>query len=160
MRTAAGTSGFGRFVVACAIIIGTGAGCGTSSSPSGPSGSTSYDGTWRGPGLSGGSNVNNIGVISTEFVVASGSITKFTLSFRFVPGTAGCTFTATTASALTNTTFSYTFANGGVTTTVTGTFTSATQGTGTVGRIDFANISCGGTITGFASGDSITFTKV
>ena len=135
-------------------------GCGgkSTTAPS-SSPSSSFNGTWTGRGNSGGASTTNIGVVSLEFVVSNNSITRFTMTFRFTPGSAGCSFTSTAAGAVANNGFSYAFSNAGLTTTVTGTFSSGTQGTGTVGRVDFAAVQCGGTITGFASGDSITFTK-
>jgi hypothetical protein len=150
----------GRLLLVFALVLGS-VGCGSSKSPTAPGSSSSgaYNGTWSGRGASGGASATNIGVVAFDFTVQNNAITRFSLTFRFSPGSAGCTYTATTATTLTNNTFSYGFSNGGFTTTITGTFTSTTQGSGTVGQANFANVQCGGTINGFASGDSITFTK-
>lgn len=153
--------GLGWGCLAVAVVTGL-VGCGgkstTSPSPSSSS-SSSFNGTWTERGGSGGASTTNIGVVSFDFVVANNTITRFTMTFRFTPGSAGCAFTATTAGAVTNNGFTYAFSNAGLSTTITGTFSSGTQGSGTVGRVDFASVQCGGTISGFASGDSITFTK-
>ena len=126
--------------------------------PASPS-TTARDGTWRGAGASGGASTTNIGVTSLEFVVQNNVITRFTLTFRFTPGSTGCSFTATGTATIANNAFTYAFSSGGLTATITGTFSSNTQGTGNTGQVNFAGVSCGGTITGFASGDSITFSK-
>ena len=156
MRTFFRFNRFTRIVLALSMVIGPGTACKSKTSPSA---STTYDGTWRGPGASGGASANNIGVVTIEFVVQNNSITRLTLTMRLVPGTAGCSFVSNTSSAISGTSFSYGFVSGTVTSTITGNFTSLTAGSGVVGRIDFANIQCSGTLTGFASGDNVTFTK-
>jgi hypothetical protein len=149
----------GRIVLVVVVAAGLACGGKSTTAPSSSSSQASFNGTWTGRGASGGGSTVGIGVVSFDFTVANNTITRFAMTFRFTPGSAGCTFTSTTTAPIANNAFSYAFSNAGLTTTITGTFSSNTQGTGTVGRADFASVQCGGTITGFASGDSLTFTK-
>jgi hypothetical protein len=150
---------FGRIVVGAAVLAGLACGKSTTAPSTSSSSSSGFNGTWTGRGTSGGGSTTNIGVVSFDFTVTNNAITRFAMTFRFSPGSAGCAFTSTTSAPIANSAFSYAFSNAGLTTTITGTFSSGTQGTGTVGRVDFASVQCGGTINGFASGDSLTFTK-
>jgi hypothetical protein len=149
----------GRIVVVALISAGFACGGKSTTAPSSSSTSSGFNGAWSGRGASGGGSTTGIGVVTFDFTVANNTITRFTMTVRFTPGSAGCAFTSTTTAAVANNAFSYPFSNGGLTSTITGTFSSNTQGTGSVGRMDFASVQCGGTITGFASGDSLSFTK-
>jgi len=143
------------------VVVSAGLACGgkSTTAPSSSSTSSGFNGTWSGRGASGGGSTTGIGVVTFDFTVANNTITRFTMTLRFTPGSSGCAFTSTTSAGIANNGFSYPFSNAGLTTTITGTFSSNTQGAGSVGRMDFASVQCGGTISGFASGDSLTFTK-
>jgi|RhiMethySRZTD1v2_1073278.scaffolds.fasta_scaffold262164_2 hypothetical protein len=147
-----------QFLVVALVVV---SGCGgkSTTAPSSSSSSSSFNGTWRGTGASGAASTSNTGVVAFDFTVANNTITRFSLTFRLFPRENGCTFTATTPGSIANNAFTYNFANAGFSTVITGTFSSSTQGTGSVGRVDLASVSCAGTINGFISGDSITFTK-